>query len=106
MIRVQLVLLLAIFLKWSVYSLESRYAPDARLHMVYLRNLFAEYELNIAHFYLVRHAYIAASNRAYYILQNYQQTPSVEGALIVLVQADQAMGLIPEESSKRNVYWR
>lgn len=73
---------------------ESVYAPDSRQHMLYLRNLFAEYELNVAHFYFDRRAYVAAINRANYILQNYQGTPSVEGAMVMLVESYRALNMV------------
>ena len=42
----------------------SRYASDARQRMVYLRNLFAGYELQVAKYYMKKGAYVAAANRA------------------------------------------
>lgn len=65
----------------------SVYAPDARQRMVYLRNLFAEHSLSIAQFYYDHHSYVAAVNRANEVLQNYQNTPSVEPALVVLYKS-------------------
>ena len=76
---------------------DSPYAPDARQHMVYLRNLFADNELGVAHFYLQRQSYVAAINRANYILQNYQGTPAVEGAMVVLVQSYHGLGFVDKE---------
>ena len=45
------------------------------------------HEINVAKFYLKRGAYVAAVNRAKYILENYQQTPAVPMALDILKQA-------------------
>jgi outer membrane protein assembly factor BamD len=42
----------------------SRYAPDARQRMVYLRNNLSYYEIDVAKYYLRREAYVAAANRA------------------------------------------
>lgn len=64
---------------------DSCYAPDARQHMVYLRNLLAAYELHVAKYYFRRGAYAAAANRANYIIQHYDGTPVVCQALSVLV---------------------
>lgn len=80
---------------------ESVYAPDARLHMIYLRNLFAAHELGIAHFYLIRHAYVAAINRANDVLENFNGSPSQQGALIVLVQSYTALGM-PDQAQQAN----
>ena len=43
---------------------QSIYAPDAKLHLVYLRNTFAKKEEEIANFYYQKQAYEAAINRA------------------------------------------
>jgi len=66
---------------------DSKYAPDAQLRMIYLRNLLAEYELNVARYYIYRGAYIAAANRGRYVFENFQETPSVPDALAVMVEA-------------------
>lgn len=65
---------------------DSRYAPDARLRMVYLRNLLAAYDAHVGHYYLKRGAYVAAANRGRYIVENYQQTPSVGDGLALMVE--------------------
>jgi len=66
---------------------DSRYVPDARQRMVFLRNSLAAYELIVAEYYLSRKAYIAAANRARYALEVYPQTPVTPEALIVLHKA-------------------
>ena len=45
---------------------DSRYAPDARQRMVFLRNNLSFYELDVARYYLRRKAYVASANRARY----------------------------------------
>lgn len=72
---------------------ESRYAPDALKRMRYLVNALASSEVRIAEYYLRRRAYVAAVNRAQYAIDNYPQTPALEGAFVVLVKAYGAMGL-------------
>ncbi|EZQ18654.1 outer membrane protein assembly factor BamD [Pseudomonas sp. G11-1] len=64
----------------------SRYAPDARQRMVYLRNLLAAYDTHVGHYYLKRGAYVAAVNRGRYIVENFQQTPSVGDGLALMVE--------------------
>ncbi len=66
---------------------ESKYAPDAQKRMVYLRNLLAAYEINVARYYIYRGAYVAAANRGRYVFENFQQTPSVPDGLAVMVEA-------------------
>ncbi len=66
---------------------ESEYAKDARQRMLFLRNRLASYELHVAQFYMKRQAYIAAANRAQYIVENYPKTTSVPDALVVMATA-------------------
>lgn len=72
---------------------QSRYVPDARQRLIYLRNTFAEYELQIADYYFRRKAYIAAANRAKDVVRNYQGAPAVEKALLLLIKSYRNLGL-------------
>ena len=72
---------------------DSRYAPDARQRMVFLRNNLAAYEIDVAEYYMRREAYIAASNRARYALEVYPNTPETSEALAVLHKAYSELGL-------------
>ncbi len=71
----------------------SRYAAEARQRMVYLRDLLARYELNIAEYYLRRRAYVAASRRAQLLLDKYQGTDSIARALDILRVSYTELGL-------------
>ena len=71
----------------------SRYAPDAKQRMIYLRNLLASYEIHVAHYYLTRQAYVAAANRGRYVVENFQETPSVGDGLAVMTEAYQRLHL-------------
>lgn len=66
---------------------DSRYAPDARQRMVYLRNAMSAYEIDVAEYYLRRKAYVAAANRARYLLETYPGSPEAGNALVVLNKA-------------------
>lgn len=70
----------------------SRYAPDARQRMIWLRNGLSQYELNVAEYYLRRKAYVASANRAEYIIEHYQQSPQVADALAVLAKSYALLG--------------
>lgn len=72
----------------------SLYAPDAHLRMIYLRNLLAKSNLLSAHFYLKKGAYLAAANRANYIIANFDQSPSIPEALAIMVQAYRQLNLM------------
>lgn len=71
----------------------SRYAPDAKARMIYLRNLLAAYEIHVANYYLKRQAYVAAANRGRYVVENFQETPAVGDGLAVMTEAYQRLGL-------------
>ena len=72
---------------------DSLYAADARLRMVALRNRMAGHILSISGYYLKRHAYVAAVNRAGEVTRSYSGTPSVEPALGILVESYQHLGM-------------
>ena len=71
---------------------DSKYAADARQRMVYLRNNLAQNEVNVARYYMKKGAYVAAANRASYVIEHFQRTSAVKEALEVLVAAYQALG--------------
>ena len=72
---------------------ESRYADDSRQRMQYLKNLLAMHEIHVARYYVKRGAWLAAANRARYVVENYQGTPAVSDALAVMTIAYREMGL-------------
>lgn len=71
----------------------SQYAPDAEKRMLYLRNLLARHEIQVANYYFKRGATIAAINRGRNVVENYQLTPAVPDALAVMVQGYQLLGM-------------
>jgi outer membrane protein assembly factor BamD len=71
----------------------SPYAADARQRMIAVRNRMAELEIFAARYYIKREAYIAANNRARYIIENYPTSPVIEEALIVLADTFRFMDL-------------
>lgn len=71
----------------------SKYAPDSKQRMIYLRDLLARAELNIANYYMTRGAYIAASNRARYVVETYSKSEPAADALALLVEANYKLGL-------------
>ena len=72
---------------------DSKYAEDARQRMLFLHNSLAAYEINVAEYYLKRGAYVAAVNRAAYVLETYVRTPSAQNALSIMTQAYIKMGM-------------
>lgn len=72
---------------------DSRYAKDATLRMTYLVNALADHELHVARYYMKRQAYVAALNRAKYVIEYYPETPSVEEALVIMISAYDSLGM-------------
>jgi outer membrane protein assembly factor BamD len=72
---------------------DSEYAADAAQRMLYLRNNLARLEVNVARYYMRRGAFLAAANRAGYVVQNYQRTPAVRDALELMIEAYTRLGL-------------
>ena len=66
---------------------DSRYAPDAAKRMHYLRNNLARYEVHVADYYMRRQAYVAAANRAQYVIEKFEKTPAIPDALEILIRA-------------------
>ncbi len=71
---------------------ESKYAADARQRMLYLRSNLAKNEVHVARYYMKRGAYLAAANRAQYVIERFQRTSAVEEAMEVLIEAYERLG--------------
>jgi outer membrane protein assembly factor BamD len=71
----------------------SKYTPDATQRLIYLRNNMALYEMHVADYYMRRGAYIAAANRAQYVIENYERTTAVPEALVIMVRAYRKLGM-------------
>ena len=65
----------------------SQYTNDANQRMVYLRNTLSKHEIHVASYYMGRGAYVAAANRAKFVVENYQRTPSIAEALVIMAKA-------------------
>lgn len=72
---------------------DSQYTNDANQRMVYLRNTLSKHEIHVAEYYMERGAYVAAANRAKYVVENYQRTPSVAEALVIMAKAYKILNL-------------
>lgn len=82
---------------------QSQYTPDARKRMLYIRNLIARHELFIANYYFDHEAYVAAANRAGYIVEHLQGAPQVKEALKIMVKSYQALGATKEASDAQRI---
>ena len=72
---------------------QSKYSEDAAQRIVYLRNRLAQHEVNVAHYYMRRGAYVAAANRGKYVVENYPRTPAMPEALLMMAKAYKVLEL-------------
>ncbi|MFT5880484.1 MAG: outer membrane protein assembly factor BamD [Moritella sp.] len=66
---------------------DSEYVADAQKRAIAVKSRLARYELSAAEYYMKRKAYIAAIQRAQYVLDNFSDTESRTSALKVMVKA-------------------
>jgi outer membrane protein assembly factor BamD len=83
---------------------ESKYSADATARMKYLVNSMAQGEVNIARYYFLRGAFVAAANRAQAVVKQYQQAPAVEEALYIMVRSYDQLGLDDLKSDADRVF--
>ena len=77
----------------------SEYVADAQLRAIAIKNRLARYELSAAQYYMKRKAYIAAIQRSQHIIDNFADTPSRNGALLVMIEA---YGILEQPQLKAN----
>ncbi|WP_016957281.1 outer membrane protein assembly factor BamD [Catenovulum sp. SX2] len=65
----------------------SKYAKDARQRMIFIKDFIAKSELAVAQYYMKRGSYVAAANRAQYVLENLGDTQQVEKALEMMLES-------------------
>ncbi len=85
---------------------DSKYAPDARQRMAHLINVVAMNEIHVARYYLKRKAYVAAINRAKFALKEYPTTPATEEALLITIEAYDALGLLDLSDDTKRILQR
>ena len=74
---------------------QSPYGLDAEKRMIYLRNMIARGEINVANYYFKRDAYLAATNRGRWVVENMQGTPAIPDALAVMAQGYHLIDMEP-----------
>ena len=82
---------------------DSKYSPDARLRMAYIKNSLARSNVYVARHYFNRGAYVAAVNRAQITVNEYRDVPAVEEALFIMVQSYDRLGLEQLRDDTRRV---
>lgn len=81
----------------------SPYYKDSLKRLIYLRNQFAQRELHIANFYMKRHRYVAALERAKYVVQHYGQAPQAKKALQLTYKINSLLHLEQAASDDKKV---
>jgi len=79
----------------SLYP-QSEYVDDAQQKIVMAHDQLAGKEMQVGRYYLERREYVAAINRFRTVVTQYPTTRHVEEALERLVEANLAMGIVPE----------
>ncbi|MBQ8707799.1 MAG: outer membrane protein assembly factor BamD [Succinivibrionaceae bacterium] len=82
---------------------DSKYAPDAKVRMLFLKNRLAKYYLAIAQYYYDRRAYVAAANRSKKLIDSFYDTTSAEEALEIMIKSYRKLGLIEMETEARKL---
>jgi outer membrane protein assembly factor BamD len=70
----------------------SRYAGDARDRMARLRDMFARHDIEVGLYYLRRGAWVAASERAKYVLETFPQSSFQYDAVAILAASYERLG--------------
>lgn len=83
---------------------QSQYKPDSLQRMIYLRNTFAQRELNASRYFFERKKYVAAAERASYLIKNYPQAPAAQRGLVLLYKSNLALGLTKAADEALAVY--
>jgi len=70
----------------------SRYAQDAAIRMAELRDMFSRHDIEVALYYLRRGAWVAAAERAKYVLETYPQNSFQYDAVAILAASYTHLG--------------
>ncbi len=81
------------FAELAAKNPKGEYTEDAKMRMVFLRNVSAEHEIYVAEYYMRRGAFVAAANRGQYVVKHYSRTPAVPLGLAVMVRAYKEMNM-------------
>lgn len=81
------------FAELAAQSPNGEYTEDAKMRMIFLRNISAEHEIYVAEYYMRRGAFLAAANRGQYVVEHYSRTPAVALGLGVMVRAYKEMNM-------------
>lgn len=72
---------------------DSRYATASSKRLVILTNQMARHEIHVAKYYFKKEAYLAAANRARYVIENYEQSASTIDAIEIMNKSYGMLGM-------------
>ena len=78
---------------------DSPYTADARARMIFIRERLATQHVEVARYYMKRHAFVAAANRCETVISQYPRTKANGDALALMVEAYQHLNM-PEQAEK------
>ena len=82
---------------------DSRYAPDARVRLIYLQNALAGHEVRVADYYYRRGAYLATIERAQGALREFPGSAAQQEALTLIAQSYARLGLTELQADAERV---
>jgi outer membrane protein assembly factor BamD len=83
---------------------DSKYKPNSLQRMIYLRNMFAQSELNVSKYYFKRRMFVAAIERSKHLIKNYSQAPSTAEALVIIYKSNRILGFDQAAEEAKRVY--
>jgi outer membrane protein assembly factor BamD len=83
---------------------QSKYVEDSRKRMISLKNNLAMHEMHVARYYMKRRAYVAAADRASYVIEKYQRTPAVPYALQIMQEAYTKLDMPELANNAKSLY--
>jgi outer membrane protein assembly factor BamD len=72
---------------------DSSFAPAAHQYTIYLRDVLANHQIEVAQYYFRREAYVASANRASVVVENYQGSAATPDALVMMAKSYYQLGL-------------
>lgn len=81
----------------------SKYAPDAKYRMEFLKSNFARKELKIAEYYFIKKAYVASLNRCKKIIENFPSAMQMENVLKLMAKNYDKLGMTTQKTEIENI---
>lgn len=72
---------------------KSLYTEDAKQHMIFLQNMLAMHEYEVALFYYKRNAFVASANRANEVVRHFQGAPIIPKAMVLMIKSYHQLGM-------------